>query len=248
VAIGCGTLSSGGAAAPISPARSASPGQPNRSPADNPTHFVLSLSWEPGFCAGHRGKAECAGETPAGFDASHFTLHGLWPDPREYCGVPAADIAADKADDWNALPAVELSAATRARLDQLMPGARSLLERHEWIKHGTCSGVSADAYFGRALGFVNAINSSPVQALFAGNVGANLTLGAIRTALDKGFGGGAGQRVRLSCTRDGGVRRITEVTIGLDGPVMDDTALPALIAAARPTNGGCDAGLVSPVE
>lgn len=248
VAIDCGTLSADGAAASAAPPRPAPAGPPNRAPKGNPTHYVLSLSWEPGFCAGHRGKAECAAETPGGFDASHFTLHGLWPDPREYCGAPAQAIAADKADDWNALPDVALSTANRAHLNQVMPGAQSLLERHEWIKHGTCSGADADAYFGRALGLIDAINASPVQALFAGSVGRKLALNQIRAAFDRGFGAGAGQRIRVSCSRGEGGRRITEITIGLDGDVMGDTALPALIMAARPTNGGCDAGLVTAVE
>ena len=248
VATNCGTLSAGAATSPTVPARRAPAGPPDQAPASKPTHYVLSLSWEPSFCAGHGGKAECAAETPKGFDASHFTLHGLWPDPREYCGVPAQAIAADKADDWSALPAVTLSAANRARLKQLMPGTQSLLERHEWVKHGTCSGVDADAYFGRALNFVETINASPMQALFAGNVGRVVTLEEVRAAFDRGFGAGAGQRIRLSCRRGGGGRQITEITIGLDGNVMGDATLPAVIMGARPTNGGCDAGLVTAVE
>ena len=50
---------------------------------------ILSLSWEPAFCEGHANKRECASATPSGFDATHFTLHGLWPQPRrkQYCNV-----------------------------------------------------------------------------------------------------------------------------------------------------------------
>jgi ribonuclease T2 len=246
VAVDCGALAASGAPPVQRPAASA--GRPNQPGADAPTHYVLSVSWEPGFCAGHHDKPECAAETSAGFDASHFTLHGLWPDPREYCGVSGQDIAADKSDDWSALPAVDLSPAARAHLDQDMPGTRSLLERHEWIKHGTCSGAAADAYFGRELDFLAAINASPVRALFAGSVGRNLSLDAIRDAFDQAFGTGAGQRIRLSCTRGGGARRITELTIGLDGDVMGATVLSTLIQAASPTGGGCDSGLVSAVE
>ena len=32
----------------------------------------------------------------------------------------------------------ELTEATRADLDLVMPGTQSDLERHEWFKHGTC--------------------------------------------------------------------------------------------------------------
>ncbi len=83
----------------------------------SPTHFVLAISWEPGFCAGKGNKPECAGETAQSFEATHFTLHGLWPTPRNTAGVAAADIASDKAGAWSDLPAVTLAAATRKNLD-----------------------------------------------------------------------------------------------------------------------------------
>src|SRR6266536_5805604 len=43
---------------------------------------VLALSWQPSFCETHSSKPECAAETAASFEATHFTLHGLWPQPR----------------------------------------------------------------------------------------------------------------------------------------------------------------------
>ena len=217
---------------------------PNRPGSGVPTHYVLSLSWEPGFCAGHGDKPECAAETATGFDASHFTLHGLWPDPNEYCGVAASDISADKAGDWNALPAVALSPATASRLAQAMPGTQSHLERHEWLKHGTCAGATADVYFGRAIDFLDAVNASPIRALVVGHIGHDLTLDELQQAFDSGFGPDAGKRIRVSCPRVGGQRDITEITVGLDGDVIGAAGLPALIAAARPTNGGCDRGTV----
>jgi ribonuclease T2 len=245
VAIDCGTQGSGSATAQATPApatAAAAPAAPIK--GSRPTQYVFSISWEPGFCAGKGGQPECGAETPSGFDASHFTLHGLWPDPNEYCGAAPADIAADKAGNWSALPAVDVDAPTRAHLDQGMPGTQSQLERHEWIKHGTCSGVSMNIYFGRALSFLDAVNASPVQALFVANAGKTVTLDAIRAAFDQGFGPGAGQRIRLSCPRQNGVRDITEITIGLTGDVLGSAKVPDLITAARPTNGGCDAGTV----
>src|SRR6202008_1275559 len=44
---------------------------------------VLALSWEPSFCESHAAKPECAGETAESFEAAHFALHGLWPQPRK---------------------------------------------------------------------------------------------------------------------------------------------------------------------
>ncbi|HTJ59303.1 MAG TPA: ribonuclease T [Devosiaceae bacterium] len=234
VPLDCGLLEGGGA-------------EPSTIGTVAPTHYVLALSWEPGFCVGHGDKPECRAETPTSFAASHFALHGLWPDPREYCGAAPAEVAADKASRWDELPAVPLSDTTRARLSLAMPGTQSLLERHEWIKHGTCSTLSADTYFSRAVSFLDAVNASPVQALLAESVGGDISLDGLRAAFDKAFGPGAGQRIRVSCLRQNGVRNLTEVTIGLQGDVSS-TPLPQLIAAARPTNGGCDIATVPGVK
>jgi len=241
VAIGCGTLGNG-----MAPAPTTAGARPSKSLS--PSHFVLAISWEPGFCALNGRKPECRAETPASFGASHFSLHGLWPDPNEYCGASRAQQQADKDGDWRRLPIPRLSAATRARLAQGMPGTQSGLERHEWLKHGTCAGVEADAYFGRELDFLAAINASPVQQLFATAAGRQLRLDDIRAAFDKGFGAGAGQRIRLACERQGSNRLITEITVGLYGDVMGGADLPALISASNPTNGGCDRGLVAAVR
>ena len=110
---------------------------------DNDTQraaYVLSVSWQPAFCETKRDKPECATKSPDHFEATHFTLHGLWPQPRRnaYCDVPAEIRLADKNGDWDELPEPKLSDATRQKLDQVMPGAQSNLDRHEWIKHGTC--------------------------------------------------------------------------------------------------------------
>ena len=93
--------------------------------------YVLSLSWSPSFCdaAGDRAKqqAECS-ERPYS-----FVVHGLWPQYEkgfpEYCQVPSPRL------DRNIVSSM---------LD-LMPAPRLIF--HEWDRHGTCSGLSARAYF-----------------------------------------------------------------------------------------------------
>ena len=98
-------------------------------PSDGrPAEAVLALqSREPSFCEGHAGKAECANQTLDRFDATHFTLHGLWPQPRrrEYCNVSQALIDTDRKGDWQALPEVNLDAA-RERTLSPPPGTQSL--------------------------------------------------------------------------------------------------------------------------
>ncbi len=98
--------------------------------------YILAVSWQPGFCETRPSKPECVSQTADRFDASNFTLHGLWPQPRAnvYCNVAANVVNTDKAKNWGNLPALELEDATRTELNQVMPGSQSDLHRHEWIK------------------------------------------------------------------------------------------------------------------
>jgi len=213
------------------------------------TDFVLAISWEPAFCEAMPSKAECKAETATSYDATHFSLHGLWPQPRSkaYCGVSDTDKASDKAHSWTALPAVDVTPATRTALDKDMPGTKSALERHEWIEHGTCAGVSQEVFFTRATLFADTIANSAVGALFAGHIGQRLEGSDIRKAFDTAFGAGAGDRVRISCETHNGRGLLSEITIGLSGDVMHDGSIGELIAAAGKTSPGCAGGIVDAV-
>ena len=218
-------------------------------PATGKAEYVLAISWEPAFCEGLPDKTECRNETAASYEATHFSLHGLWPQPRSkaYCGVSATDQASDKAHAWDALPAVNLTPSVKSALDHIMPGTQSLLERHEWIVHGTCSGASQDTYFGRAALFADTINSTAVAKLFADNIGKRLDGATIRQAFDTAFGKGAGDRVRIACDNDGSRRLISEITIGLRGDVMGTGGIGEMIAASAATDRGCTGGIIDPV-
>ncbi|NDW05443.1 ribonuclease T2 family protein [Jiella pacifica] len=214
-----------------------------------PRDLILAISWQPAFCDTHQTKAECRSQTGDRFDADHFALHGLWPQPRgvEYCGVPAKQKSDDKASDWDKLPPVEVDAETRAEMEKAMPGTQSMLDRHEWTRHGTCYETTADEYFDDSLAVLRKINASKVREIFAGAVGQTLTRQQIRGAFDQAFGPGAGERVRISCSRDGKRQLIGELTIGLVGEITPDPDVSALIAAAKPTDGGCNEGIVDAV-
>jgi ribonuclease T2 len=243
VAVNCGSVTTDTPDAPApTPVTTAPPSPAKR--AD----YVLALSWEPAFCEGVPRAIECRRQKPTSYEATHFSLHGLWPQPRSaaYCNVSATDRAADKAHDWEALPAVDLSPATWADLKQIMPGTQSRLERHEWIEHGTCSGASEETYFSRAALFAGTINNTAIADLFARNIGRRLEGAAIRQAFDTAFGKGAGDRVRIACDQDGNRRLIGEITIGLRGDVLGTGGIGELIAAAPRTDPGCSGGIVDP--
>jgi len=216
------------------------------------TRFILAVSWQPAFCATNRQKAECRVETRDSYDAKNFSLHGLWPMRQDYCGVSSDQQRADRGSDWRSLPEVTLSAETRAALDKVMPGTRSALERHEWIRHGTCTNLSADAYFRTAAGFIEQLNASDVRALFADNIGRTLDADSIKAAFDSSFGPGAGERVKMSCRRVGNQRVISELTIGLSADALAapaaGTRLGDVIQSAGRTSFGCNEGVVSAVS
>jgi ribonuclease T2 len=216
--------------------------------AVRPAVLILSLSWEPSFCATMAAKTECKKEGAASFEATHLSLHGLWPQPsrRQYCNVDSDSLEADRKHDWEALPEVSLDPVVRQRLDEVMPGTQSLLERHEWLRHGTCYyDADATAYFREAVDLVEEVNNSGVRALFAAHVGKQLTADAIRAAFDAAFGKGAGDRVKLSCKGKGPDRLLTEITIGLGDRPVDGAKLGDLILSAAPTDPGCPEGVLA---
>lgn len=90
--------------------------------------YLLSLSWQSAFCETHPNKIECMAQTENGYDASNFTLHGLWPDKLAYCGVSRDDINNDETKNWAALPVVEVDTETSSELIEVMPGVVSNLE------------------------------------------------------------------------------------------------------------------------
>lgn len=254
VALNCGTTDAADAAASTSGAAVDTPQgtvkpKPNpKGPKDGKPFYVLALSWEPAFCEKMKGKAECRNETAASYEASHFSLHGLWPQPRRnvFCGVDRATAALDDQHQWEQLPAPQMSADTKTALDKVMPGTQSVLERHEWIKHGTCyPGGNAETYFKDAVRLTTDVNTSVVQTFIAANIGKTIKTSDLRAKFDEAYGKGAGDRVRVSCSPDG---LISELTIGLKGDISSGTKLSDLIAASDPTDAGCPAGVIDAVN
>lgn len=255
VALDCGTVDGATSAAANNGGAAVDTNQGTVKPKPKPQppkggipFYVLALSWEPAFCATMQGKSECKNETSSSYEASHFSLHGLWPQPRRnvFCGVDRATAALDDQHQWEQLPAPELTAATKEALSKVMPGTQSVLERHEWIKHGTCYPAgNAEQYFKDEIRLVNDVNASVVQAFMAANIGKTIQSSDLRAKFDEAYGKGAGERVHVSCSKNG---LISELTIGLKGDISSGANMAGLIAASETTDIGCVSGLVNAVN
>lgn len=128
-----------------------------------------------------------------------------------------------------------------------MPGSQSGLDRHEWIKHGTCYGTDEREYYADSLDLMLALNTSEVVELFAGNIGKRITLAEIRAAFDASFGRGAGDRVAMDCIEDGNRILITELRIALTGEITGPYDIGPLMLAANPLDSECRSGQVDAV-
>lgn len=193
---------------------------------------LLAASWQPAFCETNGAwtpdnqlKPECATQTPERFDATHFALHGLWPQPfapsTEYCGFTPSEITRLKARDWPEGAAIVLDDPTRAELATVMPGTQSALEFHEWFKHGTCYGKDQQGYFADALLMMDKLNAADIDEFFVSRLGQSVTNAEIRAEFDRAFGAGAGDRVGIQCTRerDGDRVILTELQLHFKGTV-----------------------------
>ncbi len=97
-------------------------------------YYVLSLSWSPAWCAREGRERRAAQCDPA--RAEGFIVHGLWPQ-YERGGWPAFCRTAIR----------DPSRAETQAMADLMGSAA--LARHEWNKHGRCTGVDPADYFTR---------------------------------------------------------------------------------------------------
>lgn len=105
-------------------------------------YFVLSLSWSPNWCAiegDAKRSSQCADDTGYG-----WIMHGLWP--QFHRGYPSFCRTVERPPSRG---------MTSAMADIMGTGG---LAWHQWNKHGTCTGLSAQDYYAlsrRAYALVN---------------------------------------------------------------------------------------------
>jgi len=223
----------------------------NEATGQGRSSFILAVSWQPAFCEKRPNRPECRSQREGRRDADHFSLHGLWPQPRDnvYCDVPNELEQASKRGRWRDLPALDLSEKTRDELSSLMPGYRSFLHRHEWYKHGTCMKGTPQTYFEISNHLLNDLNQTGLRDLFARNIGKEISAREIQAAIRQAYGDAASERVTVSCNRDGGRTLIDELKISyaFDPATVDFNDIGVLLAEAQSLPIGCKSGIVDPV-
>jgi len=94
--------------------------------------YLMSLSWSPSYCAAaHEGGR--SGGMQCGARPYSFVVHGLWPQYEK--GFP----------EYCEQPPLRLYRGIVSSMLDLMPAPPLIY--NEWDKHGTCSGLKAQAYF-----------------------------------------------------------------------------------------------------
>ena len=149
-------------------------------------YYLLALSIAPAFCEDEPRRkqkyAQCQRLGESDFKAMPLTLHGLWPNRANrrhpaYCG-------GETQAAFCRLPAVRLPVETRARLGRVMPATADCLDRHQWAKHGSCSGLREADYFVVSAALTERVNRA-LGPEIARHMGREVSLAVLREALAK---------------------------------------------------------------
>mmetsp|Transcript_46223 Transcript_46223/g.67531 ORF Transcript_46223/g.67531 Transcript_46223/m.67531 type:complete len:509 (-) Transcript_46223:292-1818(-) len=145
--------------------------------------FVFAQSWQPQFCHGHYSKYPGCDE-PNDYWETHLTIHGLWPqnnDGSYPCSCPGTKF------DPKIMNSIGLDTLLtmwpNVKADDPQSSAYDDFWKHEWDKHGTCSGLGQRDYFSAALAAAEGLGTPGLVASAAGGTP------VARAALEAAYGG-----------------------------------------------------------
>ncbi|CAI5722195.1 unnamed protein product [Hyaloperonospora brassicae] len=144
--------------------------------------YILAQSWQPAFC--FQKEEQYPGcRAPQRYWRSHLTLHGLWPElagsaPPSFCSGEAFDaetiereLGIDTLHEF--WPDVKFQEASPKYTD---------FWKHEWARHGTCSGLKQVAYFASAINLERNETLAPTPELLQDHVGGRVDVQELRKA------------------------------------------------------------------
>lgn len=173
---------------------------PQRNLAGEFDYYALVLSWSPSYCS-EAGDDDQQCNRRDGKRYS-FVLHGLWPQYEK--GYPESCRTARR--PYVPQPLID------GMLD-IMPSTRLVI--HEYRKHGTCSGLAPDAYYGLARKLFSSIRipqryQNPFESQYASPDElesefrhANPTISPDAMAVVCGGAGSRLKEIRLCFSREG---------------------------------------------
>ncbi|POM81090.1 Ribonuclease [Phytophthora palmivora] len=144
--------------------------------------YILAQSWQPAFCFGKEQQYPGC-RAPQSYWRSHLTLHGLWPElagsqPPSFCSSEAFDadliereLGIDTLHQY--WPDVKYSEASPQYAD---------FWKHEWTRHGTCSGLKQVDYFTHAINLERNETLAPTPQFVQDNVGQHVDVKKLREA------------------------------------------------------------------
>ena len=173
---------------PKPPARSSqAAAQTTPRAAQNFDYYLLNISWSPEYCHSHPSDIQCARH-------STFVLHGLWPQNAD--GTYPQNCSTDPGP------------SDPSQYADIYPDAGLL--QHEWKTHGTCSGLSADAFFTAARQAFQSVTVPPTLASLDHQI--SLPPGQILSLVSQSNPTLTNQNLALSC----GNNYLTAVEVCLD--------------------------------
>lgn len=164
--------------------------------ADAFDYYTFAITLTPAFCDQNpkmRNSLECRARRP-------LSVHGLWPEK----------VKGPSPEDCRG-PVFALSKEREKSLHALMPDVS--LRKHEWDKHGRCSGLDAETYFGMIeKEFYDVKWPAQVQAQGRDRIIERDLILREFHRLNPGF---PARGLVLRCTRKGRPQLLTEVRICL---------------------------------
>jgi ribonuclease T2 len=153
-------------------------------------YYVMALSWSPDYCAARPDDREQCSRQYG------FVLHGLWPQYQR--GYPA-DCSSERFDE-----------RMQQQFAGLYPSRK--LYRHEWEKHGTCSGLTQQQFHQLAASIKARLVVPP--AYQAPGQPLRKTVAALKADLQAANPWLAGNALAISCSGSG--RFLKEVYVCTD--------------------------------
>jgi ribonuclease T2 len=194
--------------------------------------YKFAVSWQPAFCETHRQKPECGVVSPQLYQATHFTLHGLWPN-KNSCGTHygfCGKYGREQRPFCNYAP-LSVDKTFLEQLGKYMPSARygSCLQRHEWYKHGTCQTTwDTQEYFATAIRLVEEFNEAGMSSFMKSRIGTFVTVNEFFSAVDQAFGQDAHRRMKVGCKNG----NLVDIYMNLPAVIPADASLADLIQQA----------------